>query len=246
MSNEKRILIVSAHALDWLWRAGGTVENYIKEGAVVKVIDLSTGNRGESDPVYNSHPGITAEEVAKIRKEEVAAAAAELGIAEVRHFDYFEHFLMMTQDQIMDLAKEIRLFNPDIVLTHAEKDPKNPDHETAYHATIAATRAATAKGTFPDIPPIKNCKIFSFEPDLPELSDFKPDVFIDITDSYEIKSRAMRRITSQPHVVANYELRMRLRGSQCARFKNSDPAVVYGECFQRIYPSVSRFFDSEN
>ena len=36
----KRILVVSAHAADYVWRSGGTIAKYIKHGANVDVVVL--------------------------------------------------------------------------------------------------------------------------------------------------------------------------------------------------------------
>lgn len=244
MSTAKRILVVSCHAVDWLWRAGGTIANYVKQGAVVKVIDLSTGAYGESEAIWNNNPGITWQEVDAIRKKEARAAAAVLGISEIEFFDLEEHYLEMDREQIMRLALAIRKFRPDIVLTHAERDPKNPDHETGFHATLAALSASIAEGTFPDILRTHKAVLYSFEPDLSEMSGFKPDTYIDITDSYDTKVAAMKCVESQPSVVYGYELRSKVRGQQSARFVESEKKVVYAEAFQRIFAFVGDTFET--
>ena len=243
MSDRKKLLVISCHAVDWLWRAGGTIANYIKQGAEVKVIDLSTGAYGESEAIWNNNPGITWQEVDAIRKKETGAAAAVLGISEVEFFDFEEHYLMMDREQIMRLALAIRKFRPDIILTHAAHDPKNPDHETGFKATLAAISASIAEGTFPDITPAHKPALYSFEPDLTELSGFKPDTYIDITDSYDIKVAAMRCVESQPNVVYGYELRGKVRGQQSARFVEGEKKVVYAEAFQRVFAFVGDTFE---
>ena len=35
MINGKKMLVVSAHAADYVWRAGGTIAKYIKHGAEI-------------------------------------------------------------------------------------------------------------------------------------------------------------------------------------------------------------------
>lgn len=40
------LLVVSAHAGDFICRAGGTIAKYVKEGANVTLIILSYGARG--------------------------------------------------------------------------------------------------------------------------------------------------------------------------------------------------------
>ena len=49
MINGKKMLVVSAHAADYVWRAGGTIAKYIKHGAEVHLVVLSFGDRGESN-----------------------------------------------------------------------------------------------------------------------------------------------------------------------------------------------------
>ena len=45
MIEGKKVLVVSAHAADYVWRAGGTIAKYIKHGAQVHVVVLSFGVR---------------------------------------------------------------------------------------------------------------------------------------------------------------------------------------------------------
>lgn len=47
-----KILVVSAHAMDYLWRCGGTIARYAGEGCQVKVVDLTYGENGESNPIW--------------------------------------------------------------------------------------------------------------------------------------------------------------------------------------------------
>lgn len=41
MIKGKKVLVVSAHAADYVWRSGGTIAKYIKHGAEVHVVVLS-------------------------------------------------------------------------------------------------------------------------------------------------------------------------------------------------------------
>ena len=42
------MLVVSAHAADFVWRAGGAIAVHAQKGYFVKVVCLSFGERGES------------------------------------------------------------------------------------------------------------------------------------------------------------------------------------------------------
>jgi len=44
-----RVMVFSAHAADFCSRAGGTILNYVRAGSKVRVIDLTYGERGESN-----------------------------------------------------------------------------------------------------------------------------------------------------------------------------------------------------
>ena len=66
MIEGKKMLVVSAHAADYVWRAGGTIAKYIKNGADVHLVILSFGGRGESNDLWKQ-PDATAESVKAIR-----------------------------------------------------------------------------------------------------------------------------------------------------------------------------------
>ena len=70
MINGKKMLVVSAHAADYVWRAGGPIAKYIKHGAEVHLVVLSFGGRGESNDLWKQ-PGATAESVKAVRRAEL-------------------------------------------------------------------------------------------------------------------------------------------------------------------------------
>lgn len=240
MDVKQRLLVVSAHAADFVWRAGGTIANYTSQGCPAKIICFSLGQRGESESVWLNNRGITEEEVAEIRRAESVAASKALGCSEpVIFYDLQDHYMEVDKDIIMRLAKDIREFNPDIVLTHSPYDPFNPDHDSVHYAVLAALRSANVSGTFPDIPKTKQVEIFCYEPDQADVSRFLADVFIDVTDSWETKLAAMKAVPTQAFMTQSYGLRTEYHGSLAARFK---PGVKYAEWFKRITPYCDKFF----
>jgi 4-oxalomesaconate hydratase len=74
----KRLLVVSAHAADFVWRAGGAIALTVAQGGKALVVALSYGERGESGELWKE-PGQTLERVKAIRQEEASRAAAILG-----------------------------------------------------------------------------------------------------------------------------------------------------------------------
>ena len=54
----KAMLVISAHAADFVWRAGGAIALYRSRGYRVRVLCLSYGERGESQGAWKQ-PGMT-------------------------------------------------------------------------------------------------------------------------------------------------------------------------------------------
>lgn len=238
MSEKKNVLVISAHAVDFVWRAGGTIAQYAKNGHRVKIIDLTFGQRGESQSVWKQNPGITEQEVMEIRRKEAMATAETLG-AEIVFYDWKDHLLMFDREMMEQITRDVMDFQPDIVLTHSASDPLNEDHTNTYHAVLAALRGANVSGVFPDRKPTKQVEIYTFEPDEPDVSRFVPDIYIDITDVFDIKRSAMEKVASQQFMVADYTVRSQYRGALAKRFV---PGIKYAEAFQRVTPLVSKEF----
>src|SRR5690606_27826369 len=66
---QKTALVISAHAADFVWRAGGAVALYASRGWNVHILCLSFGERGESAKMWKD-PTITLEAVKQARRAE--------------------------------------------------------------------------------------------------------------------------------------------------------------------------------
>lgn len=231
------ILVVSAHAADFVWRAGGAIALYARHGSRVKVLALSYGERGESAALWQQ-PGQDLDRVKEIRRSEALAAAEILG-AEIAFLDLGDHPLQMTAQGQERIVAEVRALRPHLILTHHERDPLNPDHETAWAETIKSVRYAAAAGVMPEIAPVVRGRVFAFEPDQPELCGFVPDVFLDITAVFECKQAAMAAIQTQAFLVENYSSRAAYRGYMARRL-SGDADIRYAEAYRRQYPYVGK------
>src|SRR5260370_16116330 len=79
------LLVVGAHAADFVWRAAGAIAVHTGAGGRATVVALSYGERGESGDLWKE-PGQTAENVKRIRHQECLRAASEIG-ADLVPFD---------------------------------------------------------------------------------------------------------------------------------------------------------------
>jgi len=240
MSASENVLVISAHAVDFLWRCGGTIARYTRAGHPVRIIDLSFGERGESAEVWKSDPNMTESAVKEVRKSEAVAAAGILG-AEIRFLDFGDHPMIIDKGRCLQLVDELRDFRPQVVLTHHGIDPFNPDHEETTKAYLWALRCAQVPGVKSKGPSLGRVKTCMFEPDQPEFCEFKADTFIDITDVMEQKKEAMRVVESQSYLYDNFVSRAMLRGF-FAQKVCSDKSIKYAEAFKRFEPYFGKEF----
>lgn len=237
----KKLLVISAHAADFVWRAGGTIASYIDQGAEVKVIVLSFGVRGESNHLWKTE-GQTKENVTAIRLAEAGAAAKILGIKDIEYWDFEDYPMELGRDRLDRLATAIRRFRPDVVLTHGPKDAFNPDHEKVADTVFQACVISTSSGA--QLEGLKACKqmgIFGFEPHQTEISDFKPGTFIDISAAFERKKEAMACFKAQKHLIEYYTMRGLMRGNHARRISGNEEYVA-AECFSNFFPTVAKEF----
>ncbi len=233
----RRLLVVSAHAADFVWRAGGAIATVTSCGGEALVVALSYGERGESGELW-AQPGQTVERVKAIRHEEASRAAEVLG-ASFRCLDWGDYPLEAGREAVEQLAQVMRDWAPDVVLTHPERDPFNPDHAVAHQATERARQLASGAGVasaFQTVPPPE---VFAFEPHQSELCGFVPTTFLDITPVFGLKQQAMEAIASQRYLVAYYTATAQRRANH-ARRVSGDRAIQYAEAFQRLLPEVVR------
>ena len=99
-----RILAISAHPADFCSRAGGTLIKHVRAGSKVKVIWLTQGESDESAFLIHQRPGISADEVRRIREKEAFACADVLGV-EGRMFGFGDGPLHMTPERMAMLGR---------------------------------------------------------------------------------------------------------------------------------------------
>jgi 4-oxalomesaconate hydratase len=236
MTGTERLLVVSAHAADFVWRAAGYIAKVTSGGGEAHVVCLSFGERGESPGAWKQ-PGMTLERVKEIRREEAQAAGDALG-ARMRFLDKGDYPLPDSEETLLELAEIMREIQPGVILTHSVTDPYNYDHPVAGDLTIRARAIAQALGRESAHPVLGAPPVFRFEPHQPEMCGFRPDVLVDITGVFEQKQAAMAAMRSQDHMARYYHGLAERRGVQAVR-NGGDKAIVYAEAYQRVFPQVS-------
>lgn len=239
MSTEKKsALIISAHSADFVWRAGGAIALHARNGYRVKVVCLSFGERGESAKLWRQS-GMTMEKAKAARREEAQRAGDVLG-AELEFFDLGDYPLRVSDDALLRLVDIYRELQPSFVLSHSLKDPYNFDHPLAMHVAQEARIIAQAEGHKPGEKVVGAPPVYAFEPHQTEQCEWTPNVFLDITDVWDTKRRAIECMAGQEHLWEYYTRVALQRGVQAKRNIGITAArdIRYAEGYQRITPQV--------
>src|SRR5262245_40019152 len=117
------VLVVSAHAGDFVWRAGGAMALATSRGAPVTVACVTFGERGESARAWRD--GRRLDEIKAIRRDEAASAADVLG-ASIEFLDAGDYPLRESAELVDQIVRCYRRISPALVLTHPLADPYNP------------------------------------------------------------------------------------------------------------------------
>jgi 4-oxalomesaconate hydratase len=231
----RRLLVIGAHSADFVWRAGGAIAVTTSAGGSARVLALSYGERGESGELWKE-PDQSVESVKEIRHGEAERAAAALG-AEFECLDLGDYPLEIDKSALVSIADRIRELAPDVLVTHTDRDPFNPDHATAFFAVERARALAAGAGVPSAFETVEPPELLLFEPHQPELCNFVPTTFVDITPVHEQKQAAMAEMKAQAYLQTYYAQRAEQRGNH-ARRSSGNSAIHYAEAFQRVTPQV--------
>lgn len=159
----RTLLALVAHPDDEVL-IGGTLAKYADAGARVVLVCATRGEVGEISDAALATP----EALGEVREAEVRAAAAALGVTDVRFLGFRDSGMVGTPPnddprsfhqadpdeavrRVVALLREVR---PDVVITH---DPTggygHPDHLACHRAMTAAIPAAADPASYPETGP---------------------------------------------------------------------------------------------
>lgn len=233
------LLVISAHAGDFVWRAAGAIALATARGERATVLCLTFGERGESAKAWRE--GRELDEIKRIRRAEAVNAAEVLGAA-VEFLDAGDYPLVEHPELVDRIVRVYRAVNPSVVLTHPLDDPYNPDHPAAARMALHGRVLAQAIGYDAPGEPLGAPPVFFFEPHQPEQCGFSPDVLLDITPVFETKRKAMECLPAQQHMWDYYTDLAKRRGVQLKRNAGPNlglPHNTMAEAYMRLYPQVT-------
>lgn len=207
-----RILAIGAHPDDIEFGCAGTLARCVQRGDSVVMAVACVGDSASSD--------LSPEELAKVRSAELKNSARTLG-AELIEMGLLDYGVWPNRETAMLFTDVVRQARPDVVITHGNTD-YGSDHNNTHALTLDATVAATVKNVVTDHPAVAKVPyIFLMEP----LAGygFNPHVYVDITETFDVKLRMLQCHVSQMEWMTRYggfdsckyiEIAARFRGYQ--------------------------------
>lgn len=238
MSSNKTALVISAHAADFVWRAGGAIALHQKLGYDVTIACLSFGERGESAKLWKQE-GCRLEDVKAARRKEAENAARALDAHDIQFLDLGDYPLELDRDDKFRLVDLMRKVQPEFMLSHSLYDPYNTDHMYTTRTVMECRMIAQAWGHNPGEKVLGAPQLYLFEPHQTEQMGWKPDLFLDISDVWEQKRMAIECMQGQEHLWDFYTNVAENRGNHFRRNSGGQAggkAARYAEGFQSVYP----------
>lgn len=185
------LLVILAHPDDESFPMGGTLAKYVAEGAYIILVCATRGEAGI--------PGLSPQAAGQIRERELHAAAAVLGLAEVRFLGYHDGQLAQADPEqaIAQLVKAMGEIQPQAVITFGPDGiSAHPDHLAIYRFTTEAFDRAKLPGRLfylaPSAATLQGCGVVPSQ----EIAG-GPVAALDVGDYLVTKVRAMQCHASQ-------------------------------------------------
>ena len=191
---------IHAHPDDQEFSIGGTLAKWAQAGCEIISVVITSGDSGSNDTAKD---GSYKKELSELREKEQLAANAVLGVKDTIFLHYPDGELEPSIALRKDLTRLIRQFKPDTVSTgnpqawfYGDEYVNHPDHRAAAQAACEAVfPSAGTRLIFPDL------LAAGYEPhDVRRLyvhGTEQPNTWVDITDTMEIKIKALQQHASQ-------------------------------------------------
>lgn len=183
-----RIIMIGAHPDDCDQDGGGTAILFAKLGHAVKFVSVTNGDAG--------HQSIGGGMLAKRRMEEAKEAGKRFGV-EYEVLDNHDGELLPTLERRLQVIREIREWNADIVIAPRPND-YHPDHRYTGVLVQDAAYMVAVPNVAADTPPLKKNPVFLYFQDFFQRPNpFRPDIAIDISNVFAQKIHALDAHESQ-------------------------------------------------
>jgi len=224
----QHVMVITAHPDDSEFGAGGTVAALTREGKSVSYCILTNGNKGSSDRE------MTPERLVKIREEEQRNAARVLGVETIDFLGFPDCELENTRETRLAVTASVRRHRPDLIICQNPNRTKNfgvshRDHRVAADIVLDCVYPlARDHMAFPELlaqglEPHKVKEVHMMWWD-------DPEIVVDISETIDLKIKALLCHVSQMKDVAAMEKRVRERNAELGKGKS----FAFAETFDRV------------
>lgn len=151
----ERAMVIFAHPDDAEWQAAGTIAKWTDEGVEVTYVLVTNGSSGETP----KHPNMTKDVLVPMRYDEQRKAADVVGVKELVTLGFEDGYLYPDLDLRKAIAREIRRYKPDVVITHDPTERtiedfyiQHPDHIAVGEVVMRSINPdASSRLMFPEL-----------------------------------------------------------------------------------------------
>lgn len=205
----ERALVITAHPDDVDFGAAGTVASWVAQGTAVTYCVITDGDAGGFDP------DVPRSEIPRIRRAEQVAAAAILGVSDVRFLGYRDGELEVSHGLRRDISRVIRQVRPQRALIQSPERnwrriaSSHPDHMAAGEAAIFAIYP-DARNPFahPALLADEGLEAWTVH-DVWVMAAPEPNTVVDVTEQFDVKLAALRAHDSQTSHMDDLDERIR-------------------------------------
>ncbi|HEU4440170.1 MAG TPA: PIG-L deacetylase family protein [Methylomirabilota bacterium] len=224
----RRVLVVTAHPDDSEFGAGGTVARLVQEGKQVAYCIVTNGDKGSSDR------SMTPARLAEIRAEEQRNAARVLGVEAVDFLGFPDCEVEDTRETRRAVTAAIRRHRPDRLIVQNPHRTKNLGASHRDHRTVAGIALDCVYPLARDHMAFPELLAQGLEPhrvrEVYMMWWEQPEIVVDISDTIDLKIKALACHASQFKDFAAVERRVRER----AAFLGKPWGYAYAETFDVI------------
>ena len=196
----KIAMSIHAHPDDQEFSIGGTLAKWAKAGCEIVSVVITSGDSGSNDVTKD---GSYKPELARLRETEQLSANKVLGVTQTVFLRYPDGELQPTIELRKELTRLIRKHKPDVVLCgnpeawfYGNEYVNHPDHRAAAQAACEAVfPSAGTRLIFTDLlaagyEPHEVKRLYIHGTD-------KPDTWVNISETIDIKVKALQQHVSQ-------------------------------------------------
>ncbi len=223
----KNLLAIFAHPDDAEMACGGTLATFAKGGATVRLVCLTSGDKGSFDL------SLAPSRVAGIRMAEARNAALHLGIDSIESYSIPDGEITESEDIRFKIVKDIRTFRPDMVIC---PDPtavffsgnyyNHRDHRTTGFLAMDCISPEAAMPFYH-----KDAGQPHQVPTVLLSGSLEPDTVVDVSEGIDQKIKAVLAYESRVKQDSDYisEIIYDIAGRD-----GKSAGIEYGESFRKI------------